>query len=123
MQNSLKGFCIVKISRPENEKADRLARAASAVDGKAKDETSIQILPHLSITETVLVSITETILDWQKDIVEYLEKKVLPMEKKLAAQLRARAARFMMINGTLYKRGFILPLLKCISSKEGNYIL
>jgi hypothetical protein len=28
-----------------------------------------------------------------------------------------------MVNGTLYKRGFMLPLLKCISSEEGNYIL
>jgi hypothetical protein len=27
-----------------------------------------------------------------------------------------------MVNETLYKRGFTLPLLKCISPEEGNYI-
>jgi hypothetical protein len=38
-------------------------------------------------------------------------------------QLRIKAGRFTMVNGTLYKRGFTLPLLKCVSPKEGNYIL
>jgi hypothetical protein len=28
-----------------------------------------------------------------------------------------------MLNGTLYNRGFTLPLLKCVSPDEGNYIL
>ena len=28
-----------------------------------------------------------------------------------------------MVNGTLYKKGFTLPLLKCVSPEEGNYIL
>ena len=28
-----------------------------------------------------------------------------------------------MVNGTLYKRGFTLPLLKCVSPEERNYIL
>jgi hypothetical protein len=34
-----------------------------------------------------------------------------------------KAGRFTMVNGTLYKRGFTLPLLKCVSPEEGNYIL
>jgi hypothetical protein len=34
-----------------------------------------------------------------------------------------KAGRFTMVNETLYKRGFTLPLLKCVSRKEGNYIL
>jgi hypothetical protein len=34
-----------------------------------------------------------------------------------------KAGRFTMVNGTLYKRGFILPLLKCVSPEEGSYIL
>ena len=28
-----------------------------------------------------------------------------------------------MVNGTFYKRGFTLPLLKCVSVEEGDYIL
>ncbi|XP_059436570.1 uncharacterized protein LOC132169570 [Corylus avellana] len=123
MQSLFKKFCIVKIPRPENETVDRLARTASTVDGETEDETPIQILPQSSITEMVSVSTAETIPDWQLEIVEYLEKGVLPSDRKLATQLRIRAMRFTMVNGTLYKRGFMLPLLKCVSKVEGNYIL
>jgi hypothetical protein len=34
-----------------------------------------------------------------------------------------KVGRFTIVNGTLYKRGFILSFLKCISPEEGNYIL
>jgi hypothetical protein len=34
-----------------------------------------------------------------------------------------KVGRFTVVNGTLYKRGFTLPLLKCVSLEEGNYIL
>jgi hypothetical protein len=85
MQNSFKGLCIVKILRLENE-----TQAVSAIDGEAEEDTPIEILSHSSITDMMLVSTIETILDWQKDIVGYLEKEVLPSKKKLAAQLRAK---------------------------------
>jgi hypothetical protein len=44
-------------------------------------------------------------------------------DKKLAIQLRTKAAQFKVVNKVLYKRGFMLPLLKCISSEEGDYVL
>jgi hypothetical protein len=34
-----------------------------------------------------------------------------------------KPGRFTLVNGMLYKRGFTLPLLKCVSPEEGNYIL
>jgi hypothetical protein len=34
-----------------------------------------------------------------------------------------KAERFMMVNLTLYKRGFISPLLKCVSVEERDYVL
>jgi hypothetical protein len=47
----------------------------------------------------------------------------LPSKKRSAVQLKMKAGRFTILNGMLYKRGFTLPLLKCVSFKEGNYIL
>jgi hypothetical protein len=52
-----------------------------------------------------------------------LENGILPSEKKLVIPLTMKAGRFTMVNGTLYKRGFTLPLLKYISVEEGDYIL
>jgi hypothetical protein len=47
----------------------------------------------------------------------------LPSEKRFAVQLKMKAGRFTIVNAMLYKRGFTLPLLKCVSLEEGNYIL
>ena len=40
-----------------------------------------------------------------------------------SACLRARSARFALLRGTLYKRGFSAPLLKCIGKEDANYVL
>jgi hypothetical protein len=53
----------------------------------------------------------------------YLDREVLPSAKKSVVQLKTKAARFTMLNGTLYKRGFMLPLLKCVSAEEDDYFL
>jgi hypothetical protein len=89
-----------------------------------EDKESIQSLIHSSISdEASVVTSIEEVSDWRKEIVDYLQNGALPSEKKSAMQLRMKAGRFTMVNGTLYKRGFTLPLLKCISPEEGNYIL
>ena len=38
-------------------------------------------------------------------------------------KIRKRAARFTILNDTLYKRGFSMPYLKCVNTDEAKYIL
>ncbi|XP_059441920.1 uncharacterized protein LOC132174250 [Corylus avellana] len=124
LQNAFRKLCIMKIPREENERADQLARKAStAVSGVEEPEVPIQVLSRPAIPETVSVSVTETVSKWQRSIREYLEQGTLPSDKKSATQIKIKAARFTIINGVLYKRGFMLPLLKCISKEEGDYVL
>ena len=47
----------------------------------------------------------------------------LPSYPKEASKLRARSIRFTVHRGTLYKRGFSTPILKCIGKEDANYIL
>ena len=47
----------------------------------------------------------------------------LPIDNKLAQKIRIQSARYMLVNGTLYKRGYMLPLLKCLSKDEAAYVL
>lgn len=47
----------------------------------------------------------------------------LPPGAREATQVRRRAPSYSMIEGRLYRRGFLLPLLKCIVGKECFYIL
>jgi ribonuclease HI len=124
MQTSFQKFSISKIPREDNEKADHLARMASAENIGAEEEVNIRSLRHSSIIDEASdVASIEEVSDWRKEIINYLHNGALPSEKKFAVQLKMKAGRFTMVNGTLYKRGFTLPLLKCVSPEEGNYIL
>jgi ribonuclease HI len=126
MQSSFQKFSITKIPRKDNEKADRLARMASSEEhGVEENDEHTRVLNHPSISDdaSVPVSLVEDASDWRTEIMKYLETGILPSEKKAAIQLRMKSGRFTMINGKLYKRGFTLPLLKCVPPDEGNYIL
>jgi hypothetical protein len=89
-----------------------------------EDKEHIRSLRHSSIFDQAskLASIEEA-SDWRKEIIDYLQNIALTSEKKSTVQLRMKAGRFTMVNGTLYKRKFTLPLLKCVSPEEGNYII
>ena len=54
---------------------------------------------------------------------DYLIEGILPNDPKEASKLRSRSARFTNHRGTLYKRGFFTPILKCIAREDANYVL
>ena len=54
---------------------------------------------------------------------DYLVDGILPSYPKEASKLRTRSARFTIHRGTLYKRGFSIPILKCVGKKDSNYML
>lgn len=37
--------------------------------------------------------------------------------------MKCQAARYMLLDGTLYRRGFILPFLRCLDDEETDYVL
>jgi ribonuclease HI len=128
MQAAFRKFCIKKIPREDNEKADHLARRASAEEEESgENDRVIPTLRHPSIFEeaskALQVSPIEEASDWRQEIFSYLQDGILPSDKKSAIRLKMKAGRFTILNGLLYKRGFTLPLLKCISTEEGNYVL
>ena len=60
---------------------------------------------------------------WMDPIWDYLLNGILPSDPKEASKLRARSARFALLRGTLYKRGFSAPLLYYIGKEDANYVL
>ena len=54
---------------------------------------------------------------------DYLIEGLLPNDPKEASKLRSRSARFTIHRGTLYKRGFFTPILKCIAWEDVDYVL
>ena len=56
-------------------------------------------------------------------IIRYLKEGWLPENKAKARKIHIRAARFVIIDNVLYKRGYSLPYLKCANSREANFVL
>ena len=60
---------------------------------------------------------------WMDPIWDYLVEGMLPSDPKEASKLRARSARFTIHQGTLFKQGFSMPILKCVGKQDANYVL
>ena len=54
---------------------------------------------------------------------DYLIDERLPDDPKEASKLMTRSARFTIQKGSLYKRGFFAPILKCVAGKDVDYVL
>ncbi|CAL2246368.1 unnamed protein product [Prunus armeniaca] len=56
-------------------------------------------------------------------IIQFLQNQTLPADPAEARRVRYRSTRYLIINVALYKRGFSLPYLQCLTLEKGNYVL
>ena len=85
--------------------ADILAKAASA--GGAMDEyDKVQYMPRIDLLEIQQVEGEE---NWMTPILIYLKDGRLQEDKDEARRLRIKAAKYVLIDEVLYKRGFSQP--------------
>lgn len=56
---------------------------------------------------------------WMTPKMKFLKKKELPCDK----ELKYRAARFCIIKGVLYRKGFSFLYLRCSKEGKANYVL
>ena len=123
----LKKFARVQVKhvlRSENSRAHVLAKLATASQEDLGRLTPIEHLPEPSVSvdkEEVSPVMSEP--SWMDPIWDYLVDGKLPSDPKEASKLKARSARFTVHRGTLYKRGFTAPILKCVGKEDANYIL
>ena len=64
-----------------------------------------------------------SIPNWMDPIWDYINDGTLPDDPKEAAKIRVRSSRFTNHKGSLYKRGFFTPFLKCIAGEDTEYVL
>ena len=60
---------------------------------------------------------------WTASLISYLKNGVLLDGKEAARKLKVQAARFVLIKDILYKRGFSRPYLRCLGTKEADYVM
>ena len=113
---------LLQIPRNENSEADLLAKAVSEANKTFQELELTEELTKPSIEEEEMMSIQET-AEWMKPIIQYLEHSTLPEDKLKAQKLRVKTAHYSMHNDELYRRSLSHPWSKCVSPKEGNYVL
>ncbi|KAG6667553.1 hypothetical protein CIPAW_01G108400 [Carya illinoinensis] len=67
--------------------------------------------------------IGEGTLGWADSINKYLETRDLLPSQEEARKIKSRAARFTIVNGVLYRRGFSNPSLRCTAKEEVEYVM
>ena len=80
----------------------------------------VQTVPSIEGLQVFLVQPSNT---WMDPILSYIRDRQLPSDPSEAKKIKIRLARFTVVNNKLYKRGFSLPYLKCLSLKEAVYVL
>ena len=113
------------VPRGMNEEADALAKLGSQKNSTLLGVIPLIILKQPSVPEAILMQTEgeEEPDTWVTPIWKYIKEGQLPEDKGEARRLRYKAARYVDYEGSLYRRGFNSPLLKCISGDECNYIL
>ena len=109
----------VQIPREENVEADALAKEAS-VTGAMDEFDEVQYVPSIDLPEVQQIEDRE---NWMTPILSYLKEGKLPKGKNEARKLRVRAAKYVLMDEVLYKRGFSQPYLRCLAPDEANYML
>ena len=92
----------VQIPREENVEADTLAKEASTT-GPMDEFDEVQYVLSIDLLEVQQIENRE---NWMTPIVSYLKDGKLPEGKDEARKLRVRAARYVLMDEVLYKRGF-----------------
>ncbi|KAL0405125.1 UNVERIFIED_CONTAM: Ribonuclease HI [Sesamum latifolium] len=113
LKTSFKSFQIIQIPREENVKADCLSKLASALEDCRTRHITIQYLPKPRAT--LAIQVISSTIDWRTPVIDWLEKENLPDDRWEASRLKFQAIRFLMQGGTLYKKSYTHPLLRCVS--------
>ena len=124
--NAFSSFKIQQVPRERNTQADALACLASTKYSELLEIVPVEFLctPSTLPTESsTTINCVASANTWMTPIVQYLKDGYLPEDKKQARFLRLKAARYILYDGQLYRRGFSTPLLKCVDLMVGNYIL
>ncbi|RDY12063.1 hypothetical protein CR513_03187, partial [Mucuna pruriens] len=121
MASAFESFILVYVPRDHNERADLLAKLASTQRGQQKSviHESLQS-PTVGQTEVGCVEEKNT---WATPILRYIQDNKTPHDIKEARRIMREASKYVVVDRRLYRRGFALPLLRCIGEDETDYVI
>ncbi|XP_011078448.1 uncharacterized protein LOC105162179 [Sesamum indicum] len=112
-----------QIPRHENDRADSLSKFGATLSGIRDRKITVMVKETSAIAEGVDVNTASEKLSWKDEIVRYLKEGILSADSIAARRLKARSARFTLVDEQLYKRTIEGPLLKCLDPEKAEYVM
>ena len=97
--------------------ADEITKQASSEEGPTNMDLEMEVQKYPNIEEVSTFAIQST-SSWMTLIISFLHDGHLLQDVKEVKKFRKRAARFIILDDTLYKRGFSMPYLKCVDERK-----
>ncbi|XP_062074989.1 uncharacterized protein LOC133778997 [Humulus lupulus] len=123
MLHNFQKFTILQVPREQNSNVDALAKLATTKDVELMSVVPINYLDSPSIMAPNEVETVQPQDGWMEPIIKYLVSEELPQDKKAARKLLIQVPMYIIMDNRLYKRGYLLPLLRCMSRKEASSVL
>ncbi|GJS83780.1 reverse transcriptase domain-containing protein [Tanacetum coccineum] len=122
--SEFKTFSIENIPREDNQKADVLSKLATIPFNHLTKEILVEVLNERSTeVQEVQTILEEEGENWMTPIIKYLEEGIVPSDKNEARALRAKIGQYTMDSGFLFKKGYLIPMLRCVGPLQENYVI
>ncbi|GKC15962.1 reverse transcriptase domain-containing protein, partial [Tanacetum coccineum] len=119
-----RSYTIERIRRNQNKKADTLRKLASMTFEHLTKEVLVEVLARRSIEENEFLQVkTKEKESWMTPIHEYLLSGLLPKDSKESRKIRIKAPQYKLVRGSLYKKSFYTPWLRCIASPKTDDVI
>ncbi|XP_076920380.1 uncharacterized protein LOC143581493 [Bidens hawaiensis] len=114
---------VMHIPRSSNEKADALSKFADVAFDHLAKEVKVETLKQPLVTEVTIAYTKVSKDNWITPLMKYLQEGIVLDDKEEARKLNFRALQYEVIEGTLYRKSYVGPSLKCIDLEEAEYVI
>ncbi|RDX77401.1 Retrovirus-related Pol polyprotein from transposon 17.6, partial [Mucuna pruriens] len=115
-------FTLIHVPRDQNERVDLLAKLASTQRRGQHKSVIRESLTNPTVNRQE-VGTVEKGNTWMTPFIKYLVEDHLPEDAQQARRIMKEAPRYVMVGQSLYRRGFLFPLLKCVDAGATKYVI
>nr|GEX73022.1 reverse transcriptase domain-containing protein [Tanacetum cinerariifolium] len=108
-----------------NMKADILSKLATHAFDHLTKKVLVEVLAERSTNQKEIGAIIEEEEEdnWMKPIIRCLAEGVWPKDKDERRALRMKINQLILEEGVLFKKGYLLPMLRCVGPLQANYVI
>jgi len=118
---------VTHVPREQNTRADILSKLASTRTVNGNKTVIQEVLNEPSVhrekSQPLDINVIIGMEEWRAPITRYIRSGELSSDPSERTKLKRRACSFTLVEGTLYKRGFITPLIKCFGPDQTQEVL